>query len=240
MNFLIDSRYQYTEPISDDAWKELICVRKLIDHTSYKSIVIVFFLKELIQDNKELMEKFLVKIIEYRNDIKTASEFIEYFKFDINEFKPKTKDIYLQKLASYQTNQNATSINKVVEERYYFPSALSEENICYVGDEAKFIEMLTYFEEAKPDVIGMDCEWKPEFNNLSPIGQEPESESVTQKSEKSNRPDTFQIATRERVFIIESRDLVDSLSEQSVDKFGELVLFCQDLKKLGNSSIEQC
>ena len=43
MNFLIDSRYQYTEPISDDAWKELICVRKLIDHTSYKSIVIVFF-----------------------------------------------------------------------------------------------------------------------------------------------------------------------------------------------------
>jgi hypothetical protein len=29
MNFLIDSKYQYTEPISEEAWKELICVKSL-------------------------------------------------------------------------------------------------------------------------------------------------------------------------------------------------------------------
>ena len=184
------------------------------------------------------MEKFLVKIIEYRSDMKTASEFIELFKFDINEFKPKTKEIYLQKLALYQSTRNAASANKVLEERYYFPSALLEENIVYVGDEEKFIEMLTYFEVTKPDVIGMDCEWKPEFNNFNITGQESESEIATQKVEKNNRPDTFQIATRDKVFIIESRDLVDSLSEQSIDKFGQLVLFCQDLKKLGNQNVE--
>ncbi len=183
------------------------------------------------------MEKFLVKIIEYRSDMKTASEFIEKFKFDINQFKPKTKEIYLQKMAFYESSRNAASVNKFQEERYYFPTCLLEENIVYVVDEAEFIEMLKYFEEKKPDVIGMDCEWKPEFNNFNMIEQELESENVSHKVEKNNRPDTFQIATREKVFIIESRDLVDNLSEQSIDKFGQLILFSKGLKKLGNGDI---
>lgn len=51
--------------------------------------------------------------------------------------------------------------------------------------------------------------------------------------EKNLRPDTFQIATRQKVFIVDSRDLVDLLDENDIDRFGNLILFSENMLKLG-------
>ena len=37
---------------------------------------------------------------------------------------------------------------------------LNDANIKFVDNEEYFIEMLNYFETAKPNAIGLDCEWK--------------------------------------------------------------------------------
>jgi hypothetical protein len=50
---------------------------------------------------------------------------------------------------------------------------------------------------------------------------------------KKNRPNTFQIATRNQIFIIEVKNLVDVLSESCLEKFGDAVLFNDDIIKLG-------
>lgn len=50
---------------------------------------------------------------------------------------------------------------------------------------------------------------------------------------KNQRPDTLQIATRKRVFIIDSRDLVDTLDENEMDRFAKLILFSENMLKLG-------
>jgi hypothetical protein len=50
---------------------------------------------------------------------------------------------------------------------------------------------------------------------------------------KKNRPNTFQIATRNKIFVIEVKNLVDLLSETNLIKFGDLVLFNDKIVKLG-------
>ena len=87
-------------------------------------------------------------------------------------------------------------------------------NITFVDTSNTFAEMLDYFETAKPDIIGMDCEWM-QHNILD--------ENVS----------TFQIATRERVFIVATKSLIDLLDDDLVKKFGDLVLFSKTLTKLG-------
>jgi hypothetical protein len=108
-----------------------------------------------------------------------------------------------------------------------------------------FTEMLCYFETIKPSIIGMDCEWKPIFDQeeSEPVetktnmnDQEENTLATTQVEtmmDKKNRPSTLQIATRDKVFIIETKSLVDTLDDELILKFGELVLFSDTLVKLG-------
>ena len=109
-----------------------------------------------------------------------------------------------------------------------------------------FADMLDYFESAKPDIIGMDCEWKPIFDQeeeATNVELQEETTTATTTTtiadtsspsiDKKNRPSTFQIATRARVFIVETKSLVDSLDDELVQKFGDLVLFSETLIKLG-------
>ena len=75
---------------------------------------------------------------------------------------------------------------------------------------------------------GLDCEWKPDFDvqNIS-------NKKLDLDASKKHRPNTFQIATREKVFILEAKNLVDTLDEFDLMKFGDLVFFSEKLVKLG-------
>lgn len=53
--------------------------------------------------------------------------------------------------------------------------------------------------------------------------------------DKNQRANIFQIATRQRTFVVEVRDLVDNLSQSHLERFGQLVLFGIDSTKLGTS-----
>ena len=114
---------------------------------------------------------------------------------------------------------------------YYSCSELSEGNIVFVDTPALFADMLGYFEQAKPDVVGLDCEWKPIFDVDDSI-VESVNDNVEQHNKK-NRPSTLQIATRHKVFVVETKHLVDVLDEPLLHKFGELILFSERLVKLG-------
>ena len=108
--------------------------------------------------------------------------------------------------------------------------------------------MLCYFETIKPSIIGMDCEWKPIFDQEESDSAEAKTNTNDQEEntlttttatqseatmDKKNRPSTLQIATRDKVFIIETKSLVDTLDDELILKFGELVLFSETLVKLG-------
>lgn len=60
------------------------------------------------------------------------------------------------------------------------------------------------------------------------------SEDTTQTTEKNNCTNTFQVSTRNRTFIIETKYLIEKLDKSLVDKFGELVLFSEHITKLGS------
>lgn len=57
--------------------------------------------------------------------------------------------------------------------------------------------------------------------------------AINSSGDKNQRANLFQIATRTRTFLVEVRDLVDRLDQERLDRFGKLVLFNDDLIKLG-------
>lgn len=104
----------------------------------------------------------------------------------------------------------------------------------YVGDRDQFAKMIEYFEQdaAKIDIVGLDCEWKPIFDEKDEDGQLDELSNGA-ANEKNKRPNLLQVATREKTFLIEFRDLPDSLDDELVDKFGQLLFFSENVLKLG-------
>ncbi len=68
----------------------------------------------------------------------------------------------------------------------------------------------------------MDCERKPKFEKQSKL-----------ISDKEKRHNILQIATREKIFIVEIKNLVDNLEQADLDKFANLVLFAEKPIKLG-------
>lgn len=57
--------------------------------------------------------------------------------------------------------------------------------------------------------------------------------AINSSGDKNQRADLFQIAARTRTFLVEVRDLVDRLDQEQLNRFGRLVLFNDDLIKLG-------
>ena len=58
---------------------------------------------------------------------------------------------------------------------------------------------------------------------------ESQSENV-----KNNQASTLQIATRTQVFILDVKFLIETISEDNLNRFGQLLLFNDKLIKLGN------
>jgi hypothetical protein len=73
-------------------------------------------------------------------------------------------------------------------------------------------------------------EWKPIFENDEENGEKKE---ITNNLDKRKRPNLFQLATRTKTYLIESKNLPDELPEHLIDKFGELILFSESVLKLG-------
>jgi hypothetical protein len=172
--------------------------------------------------------------------------------------------------------------SNITKKNYYMPDDLNESIIFFIDTESKFREMLKYFEDNKPDVIGMDCEWKPFFDLIEKIiveeitdqtvvtndgeTQNSKEHSITttithepmtstaaitttqtedeptatemstniiSNSSKKQCAAIFQIAVRSRVFILDTKYLIDNLSDELLEKFGDLILFSESLIKLG-------
>ena len=117
--------------------------------------------------------------------------------------------------------------------------------MIWVDNVDEFKKMVDYFEEKKPNIIGLDCEWKPmcdmdeenkdteNSGSKSDESDEEVDDDSTTINSKNKRPNVFQIATREKIFIVEFRDLPDLLDESLVDRFASLVFFSDDIIKLG-------
>lgn len=141
---------------------------------------------------------------------------------------------------------------------FYYPSDLRDEDIVSVSNQEQFNEMLKFFETNKPEIIGkkrekieriycifiilfdfifkgLDSEWKPTFGPEETDMTDADTvASINANGDKNQRAHLFQIATRTRTFLVEVRDLVDRLTPASLDRFGTLVLFNDDIIKLGN------
>jgi len=139
-------------------------------------------------------------------------------------------------LKDFQKKIKSVSQSIETEDKFYNPTALVDANIIYVDDEDKFRKMVKYIQNTKPDVIGMDCEWQPEFKTLDEIIQK--FDQPLENMEKLNRPNTFQIATRDKVFIIESKESIEQISKETLEDFTNSVLFSKDIKKLGNKKFQ--
>ena len=81
--------------------------------------------------------------------------------------------------------------------------------------------------------LGLDCEWKPVYDSDDILAGE-ESNNEAQNTEKNNCTNTFQVSTRNKTFIIETKYLIETLDSPLIDKFGDLVLFSESITKLGN------
>jgi hypothetical protein len=85
-------------------------------------------------------------------------------------------------------------------------------------------------------LLGLDCEWQPMMDNEEvniDVSCDFLDNISSNYTEKRNRPNTFQIATRNKTFVVEVKNLVDVLSESCLKKFGDFVLFNDNIIKLG-------
>ena len=137
------------------------------------------------------------------------------------------------------STMNAASVNR---NDYYYPDELlNEKNIITVDSVDSFSDMLAHFESNNIDVIGLDCEWKPMFEKDDDSEEAVEIDAAVAAAATANansltknkRPNILQIATRQKTFLVEFKDLPDKLDETLVNKFGEVILFSDKLLKLG-------
>jgi hypothetical protein len=191
--------------MSEDAWKEL-----LID---------------LVCMDEMLMLQLLTILIDIKRDIRAVNMFLEVFGRQVLSQLSLSTQNFFNKNFNF-TSKNSNNSNNQIDSNLYYRANLGD--ITFVDNRIAFIDMLNYFEKNKStlDVIGMDCEWKPVFDV--------EDHLVTDlMSDKRNRPSTFQIATREKCFILETKNFLDTLDDDLINKFGDLILFSSTLLKLG-------
>lgn len=217
MRFLVNLRYDNnnkrgSDPISFDAWIELIM--------------------DLIGNDDILKHKLFLELIQYQKDIETAQKFLDLFNYDLNKLPESLIEFYTKNIEIINNNEVTKknslgeSESTAIEKLSYYPNELlNEANIKFVDSPETFSEMLSDFENFKPKVIGLDCEWKPSFDLID----------TSNENDKKNRASTLQIATRERVYIIDVKFLIEKLSEKHINKFGDLILFNENLMKLGYS-----
>jgi hypothetical protein len=155
---------------------------------------------------------------------------------------------------SYVNAKDSQRLNLVnASDKHYYPEELlNENNIIFIQTIEDFVQMLDFFEDTKPDAVGLDCEWKVSVFNqtlinilnfshshvfifiLKPSFDLADTSSENEETDKKNRSSTFQISTREKSFILDMKNLIESLEEPVLNRFGQLILFNETLLKFGN------
>ena len=69
---------------------------------------------------------------------------------------------------------------------------------------------------------------------LKPSFDLADTSSENEETDKKNRSSTFQISTREITFILDMKNLIESLEEPVLNRFGQLILFNETLLKFGS------
>lgn len=179
-------------------------------------------LLDLISGDEALQYKLVIELIQYQKDVEVAHKIMHIFGYQkmFARLSNSHQEFMEKNIRFISSNQKETVQN---HENYYFPSELVE-RILFVQTREEFQRMLDYFESEKPGVVGMDCEWKPSFDLM-----DKEDEQL------KNRSSTFQIASHKKAFILDMKDLISLLDDTQLDEFGRLVLFNEDLVKLGYS-----
>ncbi|CAF0717201.1 unnamed protein product [Brachionus calyciflorus] len=209
LRFLTNARYTQSELTSFNGWTELII--------------------DLIGDNKDLIHQLFMEIINYHKDVLVGMFFAEKYGYEyIHKLPSSAKELFLSnmELIRPQYEIKITQLRESDKYKFYWPVELKNESLEFIDSIDQFKNMLDYFEKNQPEVIGLDCEWKPAFGTEDLIDDE-------ELKIKIQRPDTLQIATRGKVFVVDSRFLVDQLEEVDIDRFGNLVLFSEKIIKLG-------
>ena len=126
-------------------------------------------MKDLVGEDEILQNKLLLELIQYQKDIEIAHKFLYIFGYEknFNKLPDSLKEFYTKNIEIIQADnlkkKEIAELDEVVLEgkKYHYPSdLLNENNIKFVGSAKAFEDMLAYFEEAKPTVLGLDCEWK--------------------------------------------------------------------------------
>lgn len=99
--------------------------------------------------------------MQYNKDINMGIFFAEKYGYDyIRRLPSQTQDFFDKNLpmlkSKYMENIELKWTPSKLSE-FYFPDDLKDENIVFVDDEKKFVDMLDYFEAKKPDIIGWLC-----------------------------------------------------------------------------------
>lgn len=98
--------------------------------------------------------------MQYKKDIEVAHKFLDIFGYDknLNKLPESLKEFFLNNIDFINSVSNKEPQS---EKKSYYPTEfLNEANIKFIGSPESFVDMLNYFEEAKPKMIGLDCEWK--------------------------------------------------------------------------------
>jgi hypothetical protein len=112
-------------------------------------------LKDHIGQDKRLIYQLFRTLIEYKKDIKTVKSFLEKYGSEwLNQFSQSHQDFYNKNICIFLNNEQNSSQIRIKTIEYYNPEEFKIDNVIFVDNEAKFEEMLGYFDSHKIDVIG--------------------------------------------------------------------------------------
>ncbi len=116
----------------------------------------------MVGNDETLQHKLLLELIQYQKDVKAGHKFLTIFGVEKNlqRLPESTREFYSKNIEIFdQWSEEETDIS--AKNKFYYPhELLNEKNIHFVDSPESFEDMLSYFEAAQPQIIGLDCEWK--------------------------------------------------------------------------------
>lgn len=165
----------------------------------------------------------------YQRDLNAVQKFIQ--KLSLHDILLKLPTSVQKVYEELLNNPVETQFEAIQVKDFYNTDELNLENIIFVDNDEKFELFLCDIEQNKntsAKIVGLDCEWKPFLGTLD---QDPTFSEL----QGSNRVSTFQIATRNKTYILDMTFYMSSLSNDKIEKFGQIFLLNPEIIKLGYS-----
>ena len=207
IRFLVSNRYDSycRNEMSDEAWYELIV--------------------EIVQNEEALCVQLVNELIQYRKDYHTARYFIDLFGDHlITKLSSSFQNLYfsLETTATYVKSAASKKEGREIKKDSFYQPLI--ENIVFVDTEEKFNDFLNEFETSKPNVIGIDCEWRPSFGLEQDEG-----------SNEFGGASTLQISNRKNSYIVDMTYFIKTLGDEQIKRFANSILYSSEITKFGYS-----